>query len=145
MTGRCLALALWVIGMSATLPAECVVGRVPDMKRHAAFVFDGTVTVVKPVRALEQAATIEVHRVWKGNVPKEFSVYFVPGLDGPFVTLGKRQVFFARPLNEVPSEMSSPMIDRSGAPDRPWISGCSGLRSDDTKSLRQLGRSRKPS
>ena len=59
MTGRCLALALWVIGMSATLPAECVVGRVPDMKRHAAFVFDGTVTVVKPVRALEQAATIE--------------------------------------------------------------------------------------
>jgi hypothetical protein len=89
------------------------------------------------------AATITVHRVWKGNVSSETTVYFVPNVDGPFLRPGVRQVVFARPLTEGMRKMYN--IDARAPDGVPWVTPCSGVSSDDAEALKQLGRSRSPS
>ena len=89
------------LGIPAAASADCVDlgdgGRLA--KRSATFVFDGTVLKVEQIAAdgtrtpvpdvnatiptekdyypRQFAATFEVHRVWKGDVSRTFTVYFV--------------------------------------------------------------------
>ena len=169
MNSRCLATAICVIGMSISGAAECVYmqGILPAQKRAATYVFDGTVTRVEHVAAdgtrtnvdhvadlalLMQprdnymrvyAATMEVHRVWKGDTSKQITVYFVPNVDGPNFSRGSRKVVFAhRQTEQIRKTLS---IDPSDPPRDAWVLPCSGVRWDDKKSLQELGQSRKPS
>lgn len=76
-------LATAIFAASVTIAADCVEvfslkDRLKYHKREATFVFDGTVTGVKRVGdSHERAATMEVHRVWKGNMSEEITVYFI--------------------------------------------------------------------
>jgi hypothetical protein len=170
MTGKWGAAAVLVVGlMPDTVAAECVsiAGSMLKQMRAADYVFDGTVTRIDHVApdgtrtkvdqggylgALAQpedrylreyAATMQVHRVWKGTVPTEIPVYFVPNVDGPFFTQGKRYVVFARRQSD---EMRRSIIDPASPRREPWGMPCSSAPGwDDEKALKQLGPWHRPS
>jgi hypothetical protein len=56
--------------------AECILIPVKHAKPQAAIVFEGTVREVVRLANAERAATLTVHRVWKGEVAPEITVYF---------------------------------------------------------------------
>jgi hypothetical protein len=174
MISRCVATAICFAGMSAGLRADCVVLGDPVLraKQSAAFIFDGTVTRVEHVASdgaragvddypdnlmglmqpqdrylREYAATLKVHRVWKGNVSKEFTVYFVPNWDGPSFKKGRRQIVVA--VRQT-AEMRRPPVHHNGLdPEAPlrdaWVEPCTGFVWDNKDTLKQLGRSQNPS
>jgi hypothetical protein len=123
--------------------AECVNLSAKAAKDYAAFVFDGTVTAVERLETGEYMATLDVHRVWKGKVPARVSVYYVRNIDGPSFNEGQRTIIFALPQTaKIREDFGVPAT----APQRTfWVLPCSGLSSDDHASIKQLGRSRKPS
>jgi len=151
------------LGIPAAASADCVDlgdgGRLA--KRSATFVFDGTVLKVEQIAAdgtrtpvpdvnatiptekdyypRQFAATFEVHRVWKGDVSRTFTVYFVWNQDGPSYNVGQRGIVFARHESTKRSGLDP------GSPLRnPWVGACSGYPADDERVLKQLGRARKP-
>jgi hypothetical protein len=136
-----------ILLMTASIPlgvqAECVNLSPRDMKRYAAFVFDGTVTSIESLETGEYVATLEVHRVWKGKVPANVSVYYVQTIDGPSFEERQRTIIFAAPQTaSIRKNYHLPAT----APHRTfWVGSCSGLSPDDHVSIKQLGRSRKPS
>jgi hypothetical protein len=91
---RCLTMMAGVIAMSISLTAECVV--LGDIRRYtelASYVFEGTVVSVERVSdgyPGSHSATIEVTRVWKGNVSRHFTVYFQVSIDFPVLEVGSR-------------------------------------------------------
>jgi hypothetical protein len=157
--------------MSINAAGECVGMKDSTQRwmRSAAFVFDGTVTRVEDIapdgtrtnvddytgdlnyRYLpgepylrEYAATFQVHRVWKGKVPKEFTVYFVPNWDGPSFKKGQRQIVFAMSQTpETPRPRHSNSLGQPAPMPEPWVEPCTGLAWDNKNT--QLGRSHKPS
>ena len=153
---------LFVFGVPRAAAAECVAIRnfARVEKHYATFVFDGTVLRVEqmaadgtrtPVEvdelfprekdyyARQFAATLDVHRVWKGDVSKTFTVYFVWNWDGPVFKVGQRQIVFAHHQSQKP-----PGSDPSAPLRNPWVGGCSGYAANDKDVLKQLGRARKP-
>src|SRR5215204_3470253 len=85
---------------SALLSAECAGIRVGDEKKRAATVLEVTVSKVATTGyGRESAAAVSVHRVWKGEVSKVATVYFVPGLDLQLKE-GARYVIFASPQTD---------------------------------------------
>ena len=110
---------------------------------------DGTLTPVNGVDGIlpreqdyyprEFAATFEVHRVWKGEVPATFTVYFVWNRDGPFFEVGQRHIAFAHHQSQknLGSDPKAPLRN-------PRVYGCSGYWAEDKNALKQLGRARKP-
>ena len=131
--------AVVVTYLSASVDAECVVMSVRSRKQSAAFVFDGTVTKVDQIGLThESMATIEVDRVWKGNVQKHTTVYFERGIDGPVIEAGTRLVFFVSGQGHGSAE-SAPIRNR-------WVAPCGQAEpSNNEPTIKELGRSRKPS
>ncbi len=94
VVGRCLAVAVAVVGMSSTLTADCADfgdNNTRIWKERSSYGFEGTVTSVERPRegSPYHSATIDVTRVWKGDVPKHFTVYYERGIDFPELTVGR--------------------------------------------------------
>jgi hypothetical protein len=169
---RCWAAAICVLGACIPANAECV--SIPGRPLHvplSAFVFDGTVLRVDQVASdgtltrVDGAdlstrtnpegwqyrpvyvATMDVHRVWKGDVAPKFKVYFFWNWDGPHFKVGGRGIVFARAETE---EVRASLGIDSRSPQREaWVFACSGARNDDKAVVKQLGKqlgpARKPS
>ena len=126
-----------------TLHALCVNGSVSDQKREAGVVFDGTVSEIEPVQG-GWAATMDVHRVWKGKVAARVTAYYRISIDGPVFKKGQRAVHFGqiKTGKELPD---LPTLIPAGAPvGSIWIPPCSGLSVEDRDSIKKLGRASKP-
>jgi hypothetical protein len=166
---RCWAAAICLLGACIPANAECgsIPGSLPLHVRLSAFVFDGTVLRVDQVASdgtltrvdeadlstrtnpegsqypLVYVATMDVHRVWKGDVSPKFKVYFVWNWDGPHFKVGGRQIVFARAETE---EIRKSLGIDSRSPQREvWVFACSGARNDDEAVIKQLGPARQPS
>jgi hypothetical protein len=163
------AAAIFILGTAVSAYAECVSipGSLPERVRSSAFVFDGTVlrvdriapdgTLLQVDDALSSVqshpepwlhtpvyvATIEVHRVWKGNVSRQFKVYFVFNVEGPSFKAGQRRIVFAHV--ETDEIRKSLRIDPRSPRRDAWVFACSGAASDDEAVIKRLGASRKPS
>ena len=165
---RSLATGMLVLGIPMAAAAECISD--PDgvlaarSLRAANFVFDGTVLSVdlvasdgtltpvddvagiysrlKDAHLREFASTLEVHRVWKGDVPETFTVYFVWNVDGPYFEVGQRRIVFANHQTEATRKTfgTDPRAPRRNA----WVWPCSGYSAENKRALKQLGRARKP-
>lgn len=139
---RCLLLSVLLL-LTVTqlwLAAECVLIPVDQAKRNAAIVFEGTVTNVAHLKGGERAATLSVHRVWKGPVPPEITVYFAPSIDGPSFEKGQRRIVFAGPqTDQTRRDVAADVPTRSV-----WVYPCSGSEAVEDKTMRQLGRARPP-
>jgi hypothetical protein len=141
-------LAFFVL-LSFTLPstvhADCSGGgTVKGMKRSAAFVFEGTVERIERLEhENEAAATLRVHRVWKGHVTEEMTVYYTQGSDGPFFKAGSRGVVFAFRLN--PNAEQPYYVVPHAPAGTAWVPPCTGPSPLNEAALKELGRSRKPS
>ena len=142
-----LATAIFAVAASVTIAADCVqVFSLKDSlkyhKREATFVFDGTVTGVKPVGdSHERAATMEVHRVWKGSMSEEMTVYFMPNIDGPMLWPGQRLLVFAKRQtanDRLGVDPSAPYRDA-------WLHSCPAIFLVTDENIKPLGRWRKPS
>ena len=136
---------IWLLaGASWPAAGECIERTVRDGKRQAAFVFEGTVTRLTVVAGIEEAATIDTHRVWKGRVAPLVSVHFVPdALDGPSFTVAHRYVIFGVPETEARREVARLP---AGSHNRTiWVSPCFGPRPVSPDLIEQLGRSKRPS
>lgn len=125
--------------------ADCLAGgTVAGMKRSAAFVFEGTVERIDRLEhENEAAATLRVHRVWKGHVTEEMTVYYTGGSDGPFFKAGSRGVVFAFRLN--PNAEQPYYVVPHAPAGAAWVAPCTGPSPLNEAGLKQLGRSRKPS
>jgi hypothetical protein len=166
---RCWVAAICVLAASIPANAECVSipESLPLHVRLSSFVFDGTVLRVDQVASdgtltrvddadlstrtnhegwkypLVYVATMDVHRVWKGDVSQQFKVYFVWNWDGPTFKVGHRQIVFARAETE--EIRKSLRLDPRSPRRDGWVFACSGARSDDEAVVKQLGPARKPS
>jgi hypothetical protein len=163
---RFVATGLLMVGIPAAAAAECVHldDGVARSSRAANFVFDGTVLSVDRVAsdgtltrmddvdgslpgredgyAGEFAATLEVHRVWKGDVSRTFTVYFVWNRDCPSFKVGQRQIVFAHHQTERIRRLfgTDPRAPQRNA----WVGPCSGYSAEDKRALKQLGRAGEP-
>lgn len=139
-----LAFVLLGLAVPSGVHSECAIGTVAGMKRASAFVFEGTVERIDRLEhENEAAATLRVHRVWKGHVTEEMTVYYTGGSDGPFFEVGGRGVVFALRLNP---KMEQPYnIVPHGPAGSAWVPPCTGPSPLNEAGLKQLGRSRKPS
>lgn len=90
-------IAVLVCGVlsSTGVRAECVAVGLKKAKDTATLVFEGTVRRVVRLESPEYAAELQVHRVWKGTVPDEITVYYAASLDGPTLREGDRLAIFA--------------------------------------------------
>jgi hypothetical protein len=167
---RCWATAICILGTSISANAECVSieGSLPGQVRLSAFVFDGTVRRVDQVASdgtltrvddadlstrtnpegwrypLIYVATMDVHRVWTGDVLPAIKVYFVWNWDGPRFKTGVRRIVFARAETEGIRKALG--IDPRSPQRDAWVLPCSGApTTDDEAVIKQLGPPRKPS
>ncbi len=121
---------------------ECLGSTIASLKRRAANVFEATVISIKPAKPPEFVATLDVHRVWKGNASSATTVYFRLSTAGPYLEDSKRYIFFAEPM--------TPAVRKAQglAEDHParayWLPPCSGPITPEEAVVKQLGRSRKP-
>jgi hypothetical protein len=135
------AVSLSVVVTAVPLGAECVVDSVPNLKRRATRVFEATVTSIKSSAHIEMLATVNVHRVWKGDARSDATVYFIPSIDGPVLEDGKRYIFFVQPLNDAARKAHGFPADYQRSE---WVPPCDGVALPDDRLVKQLGRSRKP-
>jgi hypothetical protein len=144
MTNRRIAIAIFAsIALTpALVRAECLGSTTSSQKRRAAGVFEATVASITPLERGEFAATLDVHRVWKGDVSSTTTVYFFsPSLDGPFVQDGNRYIFFVEPLNPAARKMYGLPADHPQR--RNWVPPCGGSVPPVESVVRQLGQTRK--
>ena len=148
MQSALLATAIVAVAASVTFAADCVEvfslkDRLKYHKREATFVFDGTVTRVKPVGdSYERAATMEVHRVWKGSMSEEMTVYFMLSyLDGPMLWPGQRLLVFAKRQTADDRRGVDPSVPYRDA----WLPSCPPIFLVTDENIKHLGRWRKPS
>jgi hypothetical protein len=121
----------------SNVDASCLETTVGWKKQRADFVFDGTAIRVERIGERESMATVAVHGVWKGKVQKTTTVYFEGGIDGPFINAGDRMVFFAQQGHG--SAENAPVRSM-------WVHACGmAVPFDNQATIKQLGRSRKPS
>jgi hypothetical protein len=107
-------------------------------------VFEGTVSEVYDSGiANELVATIDVQRVWKGNVGRRVSVYFVPSIDGPHFDTDGRIIVFARP--QTPDLRNAANLPREAPHRTTWVPPCGGVADPNEALIKELGRSRAPS
>jgi hypothetical protein len=107
---------------------------------------DGTFPRDEDLYPREFAATLEVHRVWKGDVPKTFMVYFVWNVDGPSFKVGQRQRVAA---HRQTADTRKFFGTDPRAPQREaWVGPCSGGTyspgADYKDTDKYLGRGRTP-
>jgi hypothetical protein len=137
-------LVVLIVVSSASLAtvahAECGGGARYRMG-SADFVFEGTVTKTESLDRDEHSTTLTVHRVWKGKVHREITVYHRVGLDGPHFKEGLRVVVFADRQTEN-DQMTSDRLP-TDVPRDAWVSACSTWVADE-RVRKQLGRSHGP-
>jgi hypothetical protein len=141
---RCIAIVI-LLGATTpvTLRAECPRHDVHAAKRDATLVFEGTITRLHFLGTVETAATIDVHRVWKGKTSKHTTVYFAPRREG--LGLGERDVvvIFARP--QTPDLRKEDRVPPDSPQRSIWIPHCDGAMSSTKTLIKQLGPWRPPS
>lgn len=135
--------ALMVVGLaSLATVADADCGGTPRSKKDSAdFVFEGTVTKTERLDQDEHATTLTVHRVWKGKVHREITVYHRVGLDGPHFKEGLRVVVFAYRQTSKDQRISDRLP--TDLPRDLWVPSCSVYGADEMV-LKQLGRSHRP-
>ena len=121
---------------------DCIGSTIPSLKRRASRVFEATVTSVKPFEYPEFVATLDVHRVWKGDTSSTATVYFTLSTEGPVLDGGKRYIFFAEPLTLARRKAFGVVADHPDGAS--WVPPCSGPIPPAETAVKQLGRSRKP-
>ena len=122
--------------------AECIAVSIADAKRGATLVFEATVGEVEALNHPEYQATLTVHRVWKGDVPKQITVYYAPSVEGPSLKEGDRRIIFAVRQS---AAMRKALKILPASPSREaWVPPCSGAWSADASVIEQLGRARPP-
>jgi hypothetical protein len=122
---------------------ECVAIDPRRAKEHATTAFEGTVReLYSSGIGNELVATLEVHRVWKGKVGRQMTVYFVRSIDGPeFDTDGRFIVFTYAQTSELRKSAGVP----SESPHRSnWVPSCEGVAEATEATVKLLGRSRVP-
>ena len=135
--------------VAVTMPveaSECFNINARTTKKSSTLVFEGTVTKVEELENDEIAVAMDVHRVWKGEVGKQETIYYPAGpLWGSppstarattWLKAGERFVVFTNAAFE-----GQPKLARDRAL---WVAPCYGLHRPDTGIMKQLGRSRKP-
>lgn len=140
--------AAWLC-VAVTMPleaTECFNIDARSTKERATLVFEGTVTKVEELENDEIEVTMEVHRVWKGEVGKLATIYYPAGpLWGnppstpratTWLKAGERFVVFTNVAFE-----GRPRLAQKRAA---WVAPCYGLKRPDVDVIKQLGRSRKP-
>lgn len=140
-----LMLACLMLAASATSAiAKCVLADLRLAKDRASLVFEGTVTeVYESGIANELVATIDVQRVWKGNVGRRVVVYFVRSIEGPEFDTDGRIIVFARPQTPDLRKLAGLPED---APHRTnWVPMCEGGVVPSEAVIKELGRFRTPS
>ncbi|MBA3638957.1 MAG: hypothetical protein M3541_07725 [Acidobacteriota bacterium] len=135
-------LSLALITVTVPLHAECLGSTIPNAKRRATNVFEATATSIKALEHGEFVATLNVHRVWKGDAASETTVYFMPSMNGPALENGGRFIFFAEPLNPISQKVFGLPADHPRRSN--WIPPCIGMARPLDSVVKQLGRSRKP-
>ena len=130
--------------LPAMAAADCIAPDPDRLKKAATRVFEGTVTKIVALDHSEYAATLTVHRVWKGKLARETTVHFRASLNGPDFEEGKRLVVFAQPLTA--AAMRKDFVTPAGAvPREAFVFGCGGTMPPVEVVLKKLGRSREPS
>jgi hypothetical protein len=141
-----LLICLLLAGSATSAIAKCVMAEpfIRRAKDRASLVFEGTVTEVYDSGvANELVATIDVQRVWKGDVGQRVSVYFVPSYEGPNFDTGRRTIVFARPQTPDLRKLANLPED---APHRTnWVPLCEGAVDPSEAVIKELGRSHVPS
>ena len=127
---------------AANSPRECVGIPIPTLKSRAAQVFEATVSSVKPLEHREFVATLDVHRVWKGDTPSATTVHFsISSTTGP-VKVGQRYIFFTQPLT--PAQRKAQGLPGDHQERANWVPPCTGPIPPDESLVKELGRSRPP-
>ena len=137
-----LLIAALLTGLSADASAECVRLETRDAKKQATAVFEGTVKAVeKGSFDHEFAATIEVRRVWKGDVPPAVTVYYVESIDLRF-EVGGTHILFTQPLTaKLRADYSLPA---GSEPREMWVPTCVGEARADPGIVKELGQALPP-
>jgi hypothetical protein len=139
------AAILVILLAPARVHAECAGSRSgpKDWKKHTPFVFEATIRELIPVGQYEMAAKIETHRVWKGTVPTQTSIHFLPNIDGPHFRTGERYVIFGVEETDAAPPLSS--FGNQAHRGTIWVNPCTPTQISSPRLIEQLGRSRKPS
>lgn len=143
LVAACLCVVVTAPVIEAT---ECFGIDARTLKRRAGLVFEGTVAKVEELPNDVIEVTMDVRRVWKGEVGKQATVYYPAGpLWGSppstprattWLKAGERFAVFTNVAFE-----GQPKLARDRAF---WVAPCYGLHRPDTGIIKQLGRSRKP-
>jgi hypothetical protein len=143
-------LAAVLLSVATTTPlgaSECIEIDARTTKQSAAMVFEGTITKAEEIENDEIEITMDVHRVWKGEVGKQATVHY-PAF-GPmawggsyppvsaitWLKAGKRFVVF---MNAAEGQHKLAQHRAS------WVAPCYGLKEPNPDVIKQLGRWRKP-
>jgi hypothetical protein len=139
--GLVIAAITLVIALTPT-GGDCVSVTASDAKREAALVFEGVVKTIERAKSGEFAATLEVQRVWKGDVPTEITVYYLQTIEGPLLNEDERRIIFA--VRQTPAIRRAFGISDDWPLRDVWVPPCSGVSLADESVVRHLGRSRPP-
>jgi hypothetical protein len=126
-----------------TLHARCPLPNINAARRDAALVFEGTITRLQSLNNVERAATLEVRRVWKGEVSKQTTVYFSSRRQGLRPAVHGVVVIFAMP--QTPDLRKEDQVPRDSPQRSIWLPPCYGAISSTKTLIKQLGQSRPPS
>ena len=144
LTAACLCVALAVPTLEAS---ECISMSARTMKKEAGLVFEGTVSKVEELENNVIEATMDVHRVWKGEAGKRATIHYPAAPAGPDPSLTPRATTWLKTGERF--VVFTTNVTAEGRPklaqDRAfWVAPCSGLHRPDTGLIKELGRSRKP-
>jgi hypothetical protein len=148
MIGNVLAVVLLTAATAMPLgSSECFGIDARTTKQRAVLVFEGTVLKAEELDNDEVEITMDVHRVWKGDVGKRATVYYPeaplwgspessPRATTTWLKAGERFVVFTNAAFEGQPKLAEHRTS--------WIAQCYGLKRPDADVIKQLGRSRKP-
>jgi hypothetical protein len=135
-----------VVAQVASLSAECVlVTKASEVLPSASMAFAGRVTNVEE-RSFGQFVTFSVDRIWKGEPPKQVTIYNLRNIEGITFNRGERYVVFPRLLRK--PELEPAGLDQA-SPSPLGVAQCgsgSGREIDARRSglLESLGPGRLP-
>ena len=142
------AVLLLSVPMTTPLSAsECFSIDARTTKQRAALVFEGIITKAEELENDEIEITMDVQRVWKGDVSNRIIVYYpagplwgspesTPRATTTWLKAGERLVVFTNAGFEGRPQLAQHR--------KAWIAPCYGFKRPDADVIKQLGRSRKP-
>jgi hypothetical protein len=147
MTLSVLTAVVFSVATTTSISAsECFGIDARTTKQRSTLVFEGTIRNAEQLDNGEIGITMDVHRVWKGKVGKQVTVYLpaqspwgAPHPPPPVTTrfkAGERFIVFTNAAFEGRPQLAQRRTS--------WIDPCYGLKRPDADVIKQLGRSRKP-